>query len=139
MEQGRARGGTTGTLASAPRRTGLRQWRCRRLVDLLELLGHARRREPEPGPWARTEAHRAELAGVLVDPGACLAVQSGDLGSINKRFALGVPGGKAAQSHSESIRDPVGQSIERVVVVVLGLLSAGLGGCGGDAGRHTSV
>src|SRR5438445_10809121 len=65
---------TTGTLASAPRRSGLGQGRRRWLVDCLELLGHARGRERESGSRARAKTHGAELAGVLVDPGARLTV-----------------------------------------------------------------
>jgi hypothetical protein len=49
-----------------------------RLVDLLERRSDAGGGETEPRPAAGTEAHRAELAGMLVHPRARLAVESGD-------------------------------------------------------------
>jgi hypothetical protein len=65
-------------------------------------------------------------------------VQSRDLGCVHERLGLGVGGRAAGKLHSESIRDPVGETVERIVVVI-GWVSAGADDRGGDAVPHGSV
>ena len=84
MQQRRARRGATGTLAPAPALRSLREGSSRRLVDLLEPFGDTRGRERESWARARTEAHGTELGGVLVHPGARLAVEPCDLGGVDE-------------------------------------------------------
>jgi hypothetical protein len=107
--------GATGTLPAAPRLRSLRESSGRRLADPFELLGDARGRESEPGSRARAETYGAELAGMLVDPGARLAMQAGDLSSIHKR--LGLSRDPASEPLNQSIRQQVGEAIERGIVV----------------------
>ena len=84
MQERCARRGPTGTLAPPPALRNLWEWGSRRLVDLLEPLGDAGGREGEPWPRARAEAHGTQLAGVLVHPGARLAVEPCDLGGVDE-------------------------------------------------------
>jgi hypothetical protein len=82
-----------------------------------------------------TEAHRAELAGMLVDPGARLAVEARDLSGIDER--LGSAGRQAAQPGGESLGEQVGESVRRIVLVG-GRLEDGCGGRS-SGGSHPSL
>ena len=64
-------------------------------------------------------------------------MKSCDLGCVDKRLWLRVDGREDAKSHGESIRYPVGEAVERIVVVI-GRVSVGCDGRGGDTGRHGS-
>lgn len=119
MQERCARRGATGTLAPAPALRRLREWRRRRLVDLLEPLCDARGREREPWPRTRAEAHGAQLSSVLIHPPAGLAVQAGDLGGVDER--LGLFRHENAEPNRKPIRQEVGQPVERRIVVVSGL------------------
>jgi hypothetical protein len=114
MQQWRARRGTTCTLASAL--GWLRRRRGRRLVESPQPLRDARASESEPGPGARAEAYSAQFAGMLVDPGARLPVEPGNLNSIDERLDLS--GYHASEPLNQSIGKQVGEAIERGIVVV---------------------
>jgi len=134
MQQRCARRGATCTLAAAPTLRSLRERSLgRRLVDLLKPFRDARGREGEPWPRARAEAHGTELAGVLVHPGARLAVEPGDLSGIDKRF--GSRRRQAAQPHRESLGEQVCEPVERIVVVGPGISAGQRGRGGGVRGR----
>lgn len=91
------------------------------VVDLLQRRGDANRGEGEPRSRAGTEAHRTELAGVLVDPRPGLSMEPSDLGGVDERFGLG--GRENAQPGSKPVGEQVGEPVKRIVVVV-GLLAA---------------
>ena len=63
-------------------------------------------------------------------------MQARDLGGVDER--LGLCRRETAKPHGESICEQVGEPVERVVVVI-GRVSAGGDGRGGDAGPHGSV
>jgi hypothetical protein len=96
-----------------------------RLVGPLESLSDTDRRESEPRPPAGADAYRAELAGVLVHPGARLAVEPSDLSGIDER--LGPCRRQAAQPHGQPLCEQVRKPIERIVVVE-GRIEDGCGG-----------
>jgi hypothetical protein len=56
---------------------------------------------------------------MFVDPGARLAVQSGDLSGIDERLGRG--GREAVQPHGQTLSEQVREPVERFVVAVDGL------------------
>jgi hypothetical protein len=93
-----------------------------RIADVPQRDRDAGRREPEPRPWTGAEAHGAQLAGVLVHPPAGLAVQAGNLGGVDQR--LGLFRHETAEPNGESIREEVGEPVERGIVVDGGLAAS---------------